>query len=713
MSADRAPVTYIGPAFLEGGGQTGEHIRAYDWSTTALGAPQHWPPALRTALRIMLTTNHPVFIFWGEDLICFYNDAYARSLGPEKHPRMLGMRGGDAWEEIWPIIGPQIDLVMDGRGATWHENHLVPITRFGRVEEVFWTYSYGPIHDDSAPNGVGGVLVLCTETTDRVMAEARIRADAERWRAIFEQSPGFICVLSAAAHVYEYCNPAYFELVGRTSDLIGLSVAEAFPEVVAQGFISMLDNVYASGQAHVAVAASVVLTGVNRLVDFVCQPMRDSDGRVTGVLIQGVDVTQREEAQSALRESASRLHMATDAAQIGIYEYDIRTGTMLWDDRVRELWGVPRTIGITYDIFLRGIVGDDRAAAQSALDRALNPAGDGMLNAEYRVRDGSGRERWVRATGRVGFEAGVAVRLIGTVQDISLDKANEAKLIAADRRKDVFLATLAHELRNPLAPIRNAARVLAITDVTREQVSSAQQIIERQSTLMASLLDDLLDVARLTQGRLELKRQSLELFSVLMAALEIVRPALEAKGHQLHLEIPQHGVRVTVDLVRLRQVFRNLLVNAIRYMEPGGRIDVRSASGATDVTISVRDTGIGISRESLSHVFGMFQQSSTALERAEGGLGIGLGIVRAIVELHGGSVRASSDGPGQGSEFFVTLPLSQVDDSQARLTQPLSITNPAAGRRVLIADDGADAAGFDAHLATPPDIAMLLDKIAR
>lgn len=713
MSADRAPVTYIGPAFLEGGGQMGEHIRACDWSTTALGAPLHWPAALRTALRILLTTNHPVFIFWGESSICFYNDAFARSLGPEKHPRMLGMRGRDAWEEIWPTIGPQIDLVMDGRGATWHENHLVPITRFGRVEEVYWTYSCGPIHDDSAPNGVGGVLVLCTETTDRVMAEARIRADAERWRAIFEQSPGFICVLSAPEHVYQYCNPAYFELVGRTSDLIGLSVAEAFPELVAQGFINLLDNVYASGEAHVAVAASVVLAGVNRLVDFVSQPMRDADGSVTGILIQGVDVTQREAAQSALRESVSRLHMATDAAQIGIYEYDIRTGTMLWDDRVRELWGVPRTIDITYDIFLRGIVGDDRAATQSALDDALNPAGDGMLNAEYRVRDGHGAERWIRATGRAAFEAGVAVRLIGTVQDISQDKANESKLIAADRRKDVFLATLAHELRNPLAPIRNAARVLAIANVTREQVSSAQQIIERQSTHMASLLDDLLDVARLTQGRLELKRQSLELYPVFETALETVRPDLEAKGHQLRLEIPRHGLRVTVDPVRLWQVFRTLLGNAIRYMEPGGLIEVRAASGATDVTISVRDTGIGISRESLSLVFGMFQQSSAALERAEGGLGIGLAIVRALVELHGGSVRVSSDGPGRGSEFFVTLPLSQVGDGEAPVTQPSSITNPAARRRIVIADDGADAAECDAHLTTPPDIAMLLHEITR
>ena len=643
--------------FLEGGGHMGERLRAFDWAATALGKPDTWPSGLRTAVRIMLNTNHPVFIFWGDALTCFYNDAYARSLGPEKHPGMLGALGRVAWDEIWPIIGPQIALVMAGDGATWHENHLVPITRFGRVDDVYWTYSYSPIHEESAANGVGGVLVLCTETTKVVLEEARTRADADRWRMVFEQSPGFICVLRGPTHIYEYCNPAYFGLIGRTRDLIGWCVNDALPEVAAQGYITLLDEVYSSGIAHAEASSRVVLLGVERFVDFVYQPLRDEAGRVTGVLVQGVEVTARVRAQAAQLEATSRLQIATDAARLGIHEFDVRSGAIQWDDRVREIWGVPADLDITYDVFMDGVVPADRDATQRAVDRALAPSGDGAYEAEYRVCDRTGHERWVRATGRVEFDADTPIRLVGTVQDISKEKAIAADLIAADRRKDVFLATLAHELRNPLAPIRNAAEILGMPGISADRVSWAQKIVARQSAHMASLLDDLLDVARLTQGRLELKREPIELRAVLEIACETVRPQLETKRHTLQLDLPTNGLVVMADPLRLAQVFVNLLGNAIKYMEPSGRIVVASRNDGATAVISICDTGIGISASSLPHVFGMFQQSEASLERAEGGLGIGLALVQALVELHGGHVSAHSAGHGLGSTFVVALPL--------------------------------------------------------
>lgn len=157
--------------FLAGGGEMGAHIRAKDWRSTPLGPPDDWPPELRLVIRIMLTTNHPIFIFWGPELRCFYNDAYSHSIGPERHPVSLGEKGREVWDEIWDEIGPQIDFVMAGKGATWHRDQLIPITRHGRKEDVYWTYSYSPIDDPSAPHGVGGVLVICTETTQRVVME--------------------------------------------------------------------------------------------------------------------------------------------------------------------------------------------------------------------------------------------------------------------------------------------------------------------------------------------------------------------------------------------------------------------------------------------------------------------------------------------------------------------------------------------------------------
>lgn len=160
--------------FLAGGGEMGRHIRAHDWASTPLGPPARWPQSLRTAIRLLLTTNHPVFLWWGQELSCFYNDAYSRSIGPERHPGILGQSGRAVWSEIWDIIGPQIEMVMAGHGATWHEDQLVPITRHGRREDVYWTYGYSPIADDAAPHGVGGVLVLCTETTESVLAKRRL-----------------------------------------------------------------------------------------------------------------------------------------------------------------------------------------------------------------------------------------------------------------------------------------------------------------------------------------------------------------------------------------------------------------------------------------------------------------------------------------------------------------------------------------------------------
>jgi PAS domain S-box-containing protein len=166
--------------FLANGGEMGALTRAYDWASTPLGPPETWPQSLRTTVRLVLNTRHPMFIWWGPDLIQFYNDAYRQTMGPERHPLALGQRGRECWDEIWDIIGPQIELVMTGRGATWHEDHLVPVTRHGRREDVWWTYGYSPIDDETRPTGVGGVLVVCNDVTAQHRAVDALRANEER-----------------------------------------------------------------------------------------------------------------------------------------------------------------------------------------------------------------------------------------------------------------------------------------------------------------------------------------------------------------------------------------------------------------------------------------------------------------------------------------------------------------------------------------------------
>ncbi len=313
---DFAPTS---PAFLSGGGEMGALMRAHVWASSPLGPPPSWPQPLRAMVRLMLNTGHPMYIFWGAEGTCLYNDAYRECIGPERHPGSLGRPAREVWEEIWPIIGPQIEQVREGRGATWNVNHLVPITRHGRREDVYWTYSYSPIDDEHSLHGIGGVLVVCTETTAQVLANKRMAAERDQLGQLFEQAPSFMTLLSGPHHRFEIANPSYLKLVGNR-DVVGKTLAEALPEAVEQGYQTLLDSVYTSGEAYIAKGArfsyqgSPGAPGAERFVDFVYQPIKGRDGSVTGIFVEGADVTDRETADAALRAQRGELPRAVGRA---------------------------------------------------------------------------------------------------------------------------------------------------------------------------------------------------------------------------------------------------------------------------------------------------------------------------------------------------------------------------------------------------------------
>ncbi|WP_376087261.1 PAS domain-containing protein [Roseomonas sp. CCTCC AB2023176] len=299
-------------AFLSGGGDVGAILRARDWSASPLGAPETWPTALRITLRTVLITGHPAFLFWGPDHLCFCNDACRASLGSEDHPAILGMPGRNAWPEAWAVIGPQVAAVMSGGPATWHEDQPLPIRRHGAIEEVHWTYSCSPVHDDAAPDGIGGVLILCRETTARVRAERR-QDTADRLLSLLEQAPGFFCVLRGPEHRFELVNAAHRALMGGR-DLTGLTVRDALPHLAAEGYLDLLAWVHRTGDPYVGRAQPATLPGPDgalrtRYVDFVYQPIRDPDGTVTGILCEGTDVTEGVLAQATLREGEALQRM--------------------------------------------------------------------------------------------------------------------------------------------------------------------------------------------------------------------------------------------------------------------------------------------------------------------------------------------------------------------------------------------------------------------
>jgi signal transduction histidine kinase len=283
-----------------------DRTRAFDWSQTPVGPIARWPEALLITVNTMLGSRHPMFLWWGEDLIQFYNDAYRPSIREDKHPRALGQRGRDCWPEIWSVIGPQIDGVMTQGEPTWHENQLVPIHRNGKLEDVYWTYGYSPVRD--ADGTICGTLVVCTETTDSVVARAQLQQERERFADLFQQAPAFFTLLSGPDHVFEIINPPYQELIGPRP-VLGKSVREAIPEAEGQGFIALLDQVYRTGTPFIGRGTPIQLARggsaslEQRFMDFVYQPRRDPDGTISGIIVLGVDVTESKRAEQALLQS--------------------------------------------------------------------------------------------------------------------------------------------------------------------------------------------------------------------------------------------------------------------------------------------------------------------------------------------------------------------------------------------------------------------------
>jgi PAS domain S-box-containing protein len=429
-------------------------------------------------------------------------------------------------------------------------------------------------------------------------------------------------------------------------------------------------------------------------------PIRDRHGIATGAVMVFRDVTQRRRAERALRRSEQLLSDFFENAAVGLHWVGPDGIVVRVNQTELDLLGYSR------EEYLGRHISDfhaDPPVVEDILSRLS--CGECLQNYEARLRCKDGSIRHVLISSNVLWENGKFVHTRCFTRDITAQKNAElalrgeiairqrveAALLETDRRKDEFLATLAHELRNPLAPIRHAALISKAVEATDAQKRWSHDVISRQVHHMSLLLDDLLDISRITRGKLELRTEMTELAAIVDAAVETARPIIEAKRHRFVAEIPDEPVMFAADPLRLAQVLSNLLTNAAKYTDPAGLIRLRASADAEGIMIIVSDTGVGMSPEAISRVFVMFSQVKSTQDRSEGGLGIGLALAKGLVELHGGVIEARSEGRGKGSEFIVRLPRRKVADPRRAATLHPS-DGKSAKRRVLIADDNRDAA---------------------
>jgi two-component system sensor histidine kinase VicK len=734
-----------------------------------------------------------MFLWWGPQLIQFYNDAYRPSFGNNgKHPTALGQRGEDCWPEIWPIIKPLINQVLEKGEPTWSIDQLIPIYRNGKIEDVYWTFGYSPVYDDNGNRG--GVLVICSETTENVKNLQKLKeshhalgVSEDNLRNLVMHAPVAIGHVTGRELIIEAANQKILQIWGKDSGIIGLPLSAALPELLEQPFLQILDKVYTTGipffgnnykallehegvlqemffdfvyqpiknnegistgiiivannvtenvqtrkkieqsedrlrqvvmkspfimlvmkgpefvveianpalynywnktgeetlgkplltvlpelegQPFPTLLKQVLETGeaygdnevpnyfetelgiVTKYISFLYEPIIEEDGSVSRILVAAEDMTQAVNDRNKILATEENLRLSLEAAELGRFDMDLVNGTLFWDARCRELFGIAHENTVTYENdFLPGLHPEDKERVSKIIDDVFNKTlTNGDYDVEYRTIGAKDKKlRWVRAKGKAFFnEKDEAIRFIGSVLDITDKKSEEL------RRND-FFAMASHELKTPLTSIKSYVQMLlnkAIKDEDTFRIDSLNRV-NKNVNKMTGLIQGFLNNAKILEGKFELQFENVDIYPLLN---EIARDAqMISPGHQLKV-VPCGDVYVRADGNKLVQVMENLVSNAVKYSPKGTTVLIGCVVKNKYAEIYVQDNGIGISEKDQQRLFDRFYRVQNEKVQHISGFGIGLYLVSEILRYHQSQIMVESE-EGKGSRFYFRLPI--------------------------------------------------------
>jgi PAS domain S-box-containing protein len=707
--------------FLAGGGEMGAVTRAHDWSKNPIGSPDGWPQSLRTAVRILLNTNQPMFIWWGEALIQFYNDAYRQTMGPERHPSALGQRGRDCWAEIWPIIGPQIEQVMSGGGATWHENQLIPVTRHGRLEQVWWTYGYSPIDE---ADGVGGVLVVCRDVTkEHLAAEALREREAELARV---QQIGRIGGLEVdlTTGFRNRRSPEYLLIHGLPPDAVNEThedwVRRIHPDDREATEKKFRDAV--AGQVRDYTVRYRIIRpndGELRWISVKSTIERDANGKALRLVGAHTDITEQVDAERALQQSeAEQRKLAGQLAELNA------TLAQRVEEKTRErdrIWNVSQDLLVVADrngvwqtvnpAWTRTLGWSEAELLNRTSEWLEHPDDGGVTRAqvkklscsettvrfESRFRHKDGSYRWLSWTGVSDKDCIYAVARDVTAEKAAADrlKATEEALRQSQKMEAVGQLTggIAHDFNNLLTGIVGSLDLLQtrLDQGRTENVSRYINAAMTSANRAAALTHRLLAFAR----RQPLIPKSVDANALVVSLEDLMRRTI---GERIDLDIAASaGLWCTLcDPNQLESALLNLAINARDAMPDGGKLTIVTTNARIDgidadtpallpgdyIRIDVTDTGTGMSPEVAARAFDPFFTTKPIGQ----GTGLGLSMIYGFARQSNGHVLIDSK-LGAGTSVRLYLPRHHGDAAEERTASATAEEYAATGETVLVVED--------------------------